>query len=412
MRGEVRPRAQAPVDPQLVLPHDSGSARAEAFLRARYARGEWLEAVVSGWFLYEEMHAANDYYPQRWSNDQSAQLRELSLSLIGSRASLHIGQQRVAWGVSELIAPNDVVNARDLRDPLLAQNELRHLPTPLVRVEGDVLGGTLQGLAGVFVPDDFYLYGRAWSVVQPDAPVALQAQLAAGIRSADPTLQRHFEAFAGQTPLADRLPEDVTLGARYQRNLNGVDLDLYYHYGFDGTPAFELDPTGYRVDYVRRHHAGFDAVKAVGPLTARVDAAYDSARVFYRREDFDAFVAPTVGGTAGLEYTGDDPQHALILETSALYVTSPPTGPLLGYERLSVTTGAAARWPIGAGFGVDAAALVGIQPGTLVLRPEVTWKRGALTAAAGLAWLDGTAGSFGWYYRYTSEAYLRAKLSL
>jgi hypothetical protein len=412
LRGEVRPRGQTPAAPELVLPYDSSTARAEAFLRARYARGDWLEAMVSGWFLYEELHGANDFYPQRWSNNQLAQLLELSFSLLSPRVSLHVGQQRVAWGVSELVSPNDVVNARDLRDPLLAQTELRHLPTPLLRVEGDLFGGTLQGLAGLFVPDQFYLYGRAWSVVQPDAPAALQAQIATSRRAADQTLERRFEALAVQTRLADRLPDDLTAGARYQRSLSGADLDLYYHYGFDGTPAFALDPTGYRAEYVRRHHAGFDVVKAAGPVTVRLDAAYDSARVFYRREDFGAFVSPTLAATAGLEYTGDDPQRVLLFETSVMDLTTPPPAPLLGYRRVSVTTSGAARWPLGAGFGVDVVAAMGVRPRSLLLRPEVTWKRGALTAAAGLAWLDGVVGSFGWYYRYTSEVYLRAKLSL
>jgi hypothetical protein len=411
-RAEVHPRAPTAVSPELRLPYDDGSARAEAFLRARYARGEWLEATMSGWFLYEELHAANDYYPQRWSNDQLAQLRELSFSLLAPRASLHVGQQRVAWGVSELVAPNDVVNARDLRDPLLAQTELRYLPTPLVRADVDLLGGVVQGVAGLFVPDQFYLYGRAWSVVQPDAPLALQAQLASSRRAADQTLERRFEAFAVQTRLADRLPEDITLGAHYQRNLEGVDLDLYYHYGFDGTPAFVLEPAGYRADFVRRHHAGFDVVKAAGPVTVRLDAGYDSARVFYRREDFVAFVSPTVAGTAGVELTSDDPRKVLLFEASAIQLLTAPTAPLLGYDQLSVTTSAVARWPLRGGLGVDLLAAVGVHPRSLVTRSELGWKRGALTAAAGLAWLDGGVGSFGWYYRYTSEVYLRAKLTL
>jgi hypothetical protein len=212
--------------------------------------------------------------------------------------------------------------------------------------------------------------------------------------------------------MATRLPGDVTAGARYQRTLGSVDVDLYYHYGFDGTPAFVLDPAGYRADYVRRHHAGFDVVKAAGPVTVRLDAGYDSARVFYRREDFAAFVSPAVAATAGVEYTGADPQHVFILETSVIGLGTAPPAPLLGYRRVSATTSAAVRWPLRAGFGVDVLVAVGMQPQSLLLRPELTWKRGALTASAGLAWLDGEAGSFGWYYRYTSEAYLRAKLTL
>jgi hypothetical protein len=436
-RGDASVRKRPPQLEPLLLPHERASATAQAFLRARYARGQWLEATVSGWFAHDELYAANDFYASRWQREEKAELRELSVSLSSEKVSAHFGPQRVVWGASDLFGPNDVVNARDLRDPILGETDLRRIPSPLARLDADLAGGTLQLLVGLFVPDRFYLYGRDWSVVQPGAPASLQGLLHQAAVQVHPSLERPFEALVIQTSR----PRAGVAGARLSHTFGGVDLDAYYHYGYDGTPALTLDPRvkagaalidwsnppdglislldvitadqpAYQATYVRRHHAGLDLVTTAGPFALRVDGAYDSARVFYRMDDFTSFVTGTVQATGGVEYQTGDPAKVVIVEASYLHLWAPPPVPLLGYSRDSALISATARWPIGARFGVDLRGAVGVVPRTLVLRPELAFRRAGLTASAGAALLGGSDHSFGGYYRHASEIYVRVKGAL
>jgi len=128
-------------------------------------------------------------------------------------------------------------------------------------------------------------------------------------RSLDPTLQESAQRLLSATryPKSD-LTEPV-LGARLSWSAGGVDVSYYYQYGFDGPlikidPAFagtlasidfnqaglaDLEPWLAAIDrwsppvqasYVRRHHVGMDLATTVGPFAFRVDAAYESKRVF------------------------------------------------------------------------------------------------------------------------------------
>ena len=177
------------------LPYDQLSARSQLFVRARYSRGHWFEANVSGllsYALFEQSPAAvangfNGFNGQSTRSVVEPELHELFLGFYSTRFDLRIGQQRVAWGNTDFWSPNDVVNARDLRDPFLGEAEYRNLPTLLVRADLDLGFGTLQGLIGpAFVPDRFDVYGSNWAAVQPDAPVWARGLVNLAARSLDP----------------------------------------------------------------------------------------------------------------------------------------------------------------------------------------------------------------------------------
>ena len=153
-------------------------------------------------------------------------------------------------------------------------------------------------------------------------------------RSIDPTLQESAQRLL----MATRYPQsDLTepvLGGRLSWSTGGVDVNHYYQFGFDGPlvridPAFAatlagidfssaglvaLEPWLAAIDagqqpvqasYVRRHHVGTDLATAFGPLVLRLDAAYQSKRVFFRR-DLSGIVSPIVEGVLSVEYqTGD-----------------------------------------------------------------------------------------------------------
>ncbi|HVZ33030.1 MAG TPA: DUF1302 family protein, partial [Polyangiaceae bacterium] len=284
-------------------------SRTQLVLRSSYVQGKRFEATVSGMLGYT-LHVAGEspqYRPgviplQRGELDP--QLRDAYLGFYWPNVELRIGQQRVAWGRADFQSPNDVINARDLRDPFLEEPELRHLPTPVVRL--DISDGpvTLEGVVSpLFVPDRFDVYGSNWSAIQRRSPGVYQAFLGNASDLVDPSVERDFAALWRQTELPSASGAGASAGAKLAIAAPGVDIDAYYQYGFDSLPFVSADPqfsqylntTDFGTQaaanlsplldlmdagvkpltarYIRRHHVGMDLVTSAGPLALRLDGA-------------------------------------------------------------------------------------------------------------------------------------------
>src|SRR6185436_16444205 len=159
----------------------------------------------------------------------------------------------------------------------------------------------------------------------------------------------------------------ISAGARISVSLSGTDLDAYYQYGFDSTPFVRLDPAfsdyltriygdpagpktasaekftpllalidggiePLSARYLRRHHVGFDVATAFGPVAVRVDAAYETKRVFYQ-QDLASFASPVVLGVLSLEYQTGSLDDVLLLEVLGSHLLEKPPLPLLAYKR-------------------------------------------------------------------------------
>jgi hypothetical protein len=429
------------------LAYDRLSARTQLFLRARYSREGWFEANVSGVLSYSAFIQDS---PQASSGFEgpsdrptrgvlSPELYELSVGLFSKHFDLRIGQQRVAWGKSDFMSPNDVVNARDLRDPFTSEPELRHIPTFLLRAEADFGFARLEAMvAPVFTPDRYDVYGSNWAAIQPDAPGWARGLAGIARRSLDPTLQDSAQRVLAATSYPGSDFTAPVPGAHFSWSAGGVDLDYYYQYGFDG-PSIELDP-GFaasldsidfgtaglqelqpwfaaidagkrplRARYVRRHHLGMDVETTLGPFALRLDAAYDSQRVFFRSDMLGA-VSPAFEGVIATEYQTGDKNKLLLLEVIYLRIIDPPAAPLLIYERDTLGIGGDLRWTLWRGLGVDLRALVGIKPSSSVLQPEVNVRLEPWVLSLGGLWLDGEAFSLGQHFHRNTEAYAKAKL--
>jgi hypothetical protein len=308
----------------------------QLMLRASYVQKRRFEATISGVLGYtlhvaEQAPAYSNGVVDLTRGELEPQLREAYLGFFWPSVDLRIGQQRVAWGRADFQSPNDVVNARDLRNPFLSENELRYLPTPVVRSSVNAGTFTLEGvLSPFFVPDRFDVYGTNWSAIQRHAPSQYLEFLGATSLQVDTSVEREFAQLWRQTERPLDNGKGISAGLKMAVNLPGVDLSGYYHYGFDSTPyvvlandfqsylrdtnfmpanAGKLKPVLDLIDelrdqggpisarYLRRHHAGLDLATAVGPVVFRLDGAYESRRVFYR-VDFNSFATPAVGGGA------------------------------------------------------------------------------------------------------------------
>ncbi len=433
-------------DPTAV-PYDQLTARSQLYMRARYSHAHWFEANISGvvsYSLFEQApaHAATTF---DGINGQGArgvlepQLYELFAGFFSPRIDIRVGQQRVAWGSSELASPNDIVNARDLRDPILSETELQHIPTFMLRADLDLGFATVQGIAEpVYTPDRYDVYGSNWAAIQPDAPVWARGVSNLAQRSLDPTLQESAQRLF----MATRYPKsDLTapvLGAKVSWTAGGVDVNHYYQYGFDG-PLTKIDPTfavsvssidfnhagladlepwlraidagqqPLQVIYIRRHHIGTDIATTLGPVALSVDAAYESKRVFFRR-DLQGAVSPTFQGVLSAEYQTGDKDKLAVLELMYLHLLDMPAAPLLIYARDTVALGGDVRWPLWRPLGFELRASAGVAPRSAILQPELNLKFERWVVSGGGLWLDGEAYSLGQHFRRNVEGYTKVKL--
>jgi hypothetical protein len=410
----------------LDVPHDRLISRTQLYMRASHVRGEWFEATVSGvlgYSLREEgpsgAAAFDGVNGQTTSGDPQIELHELYVGFYSRYVDFRIGQQRVAWGRADLQSPNDVLNARDLRDPVLAETELRHIPTPLLRLDLD-LGAIAAELVAtpVFIPDAYDVYGTNWSAIQQDSAAAIKERFATVWPLVDPTKQAQFNVLVHDTELPASNWTAPSAGMKVSTVFANIDLDAYYHYGFDTTPSLSIGPSFATLlgapivaTYVRRHHLGLDATATAGPFVFRLDGAYETERVYYDVA-LTSFTSPTAFGVASVEYQTGDIDKVLLVEAIYNHLVDPPDRQLLGYDRDSYAVAATFRWPLGAGFAIDLRNLVGIEPASFVLQPAFRWKwNDSVLFKVGTVLLGGETGSVGWYYRHNTSAFVQAKYS-
>jgi hypothetical protein len=428
------------------VPRDRLISRTQLLIRASYQREKWFEASVSGALgMAIQIEGSGENLGFReWGSQGTgvlldANLREAFLGFYGRKFDLRLGQQRVAWGVADVLSPNDVVNARDLRDPFLAEPEMLRIPTPVVRGSAYWGAVTLELLfSPVFVPDRGSLYGRNWSAIQPDAPAEVRGLFATLARSVDPSVQENVNEALYQTRLPNRNGSGLSGGAKMAVHSRALDLNFYYHFGYDGMPYLWIDPALLGVlratdfgqsgvaalapilravdggfvplyaEYVRRHHAGFDLVAEAGPFMLRIDAAYQSQRVFYR-SDLASIASPAVLGVLSLDYQTGSVDKVFIVEWVYIRVIDTQGATLLAYEQDSYGAAAVLRWPLFSVFHLDVRSMVGIAPFFYVVQPALNAKVGSFQIKLGALVLDGEPNSFGWYYRHNLAGFLQVR---
>jgi hypothetical protein len=439
----------SPTDPPyLSVPFDRAISRSHALVHFRYERERWFEVDISGAFSYGyfvrglggSLQTDVSDYSTRGSFEPS--LRELYFAFFMKTVDLRLGMQRVAWGRADAQSPNDVLNARDLRDPFQAEPDLVQIPTPLVRADWSLGATTLEGIwAPFFVPDVFDIYGSNWAFVQPDSPAGIRGFFRTMSELVDPSLVDRFNRLIQQTQIPFPTAINMSAGAKISRTIGDFDFDLYYHFGFDRTPLVRIDPafqdTLNRLDfsrvqasdfgpffssiqagfppltseYVQRHHVGADSATTLGPIGVRVDVGYDSQRVFFR-PDFTGAMSPALQGVLSLEYQTADVRKVVLLEGSVLHLLEDP-GLLLFVERTTITGTGLVRYPILRSLDVELRAVASALPSSLVLRPQVGWRvSDHLTIHVGALWLAGEQWSLGEYFGRNTEVYSDAKYAL
>lgn len=442
--------------------YDRAAATQQAFLDLRYTRGKAIQVVVSGSLAYsaylaENAAGAGGEGLRFDSGRPEAVLREAYLGIYGERLDLRIGQQRIVWGNSDGIRPNDVLNARDLRTRLQLDTELLDLPTLAARADLD-LGLATLGLVvqPFFTPDRSSLYGGNWSLVQGDAPIAHRRLLGSYSQGRDRAEVESFQSGIASSGGSKSALDGASVGTSLRFDSGKVSSSFYYHWGLDRTPFTYLEPQlaaeleaadsnalngavlaalikqqrrasslyggPLVVQYVRRHHIGADISTTAGPLVLRADAAYDSAATFAARQTLNSVARPTVQGVAGIEYQTGDLFKMVAFEAWYMRLMGPElpivpvldqanSGPLLFVQENNVGFANLVRWRLSGDFIVEVQSLLGLGPRWYMVRPEIGYNTSSFTIRAGLLVIDGEAGSFGGYYRRNDTAYLTARYS-
>ena len=432
------------------VPHDRLVTQGQLFLRARYARGRWFEAVLSGLTsggLFEQDARPPDSFNLINGDVRSAfeaNLREAYVGFFFRRCDLRIGQQRTVWGRGEAFTPNDVINPADLRDQNLTETEVVRLPTLALR--GDLsLGPAVFSLvvSPYFQPNRLDSYGGNWSLIQPDAPASYRA-LASSVASSlniDPTLYSALQPLLQQTALPPADIRGTAVGARLALTLHRFDFDLFYHYGYDYNPSLQLDPTfaaavaqldaaatsastlsallisgvtqgTVTATYVRRHHVGLSAATPAGPLLVRGDFAADSQMVFTGR-DLQGLTRPTVQAVLGAEYQRGDLGKTAMLELHYQYIHDLPGEAALLFQRThNLTVAALLRWNFFRDqLRLELRGAVGITPVSYLLRPQASFHHRGFELRLGVLIPGGEDATFGHYYARNLSIYTVARYS-
>jgi hypothetical protein len=432
----------------LSVPFDRVTSRTHAFAHFRYAHSRWLEVDASSVISYNyfvqglagTLQGDLTDYATRGSFEPS--VRELYFAFFTSSVDVRVGQQRVAWGRADALSPNDVLNARDLRDPFQPESELLQIPTPLARVDWDLSSVVLEGVwAPFFVPDQFDLYGSNWAIVQPDAPQGFRGFFKTMSSVVDSSLVDQLNRLIQQSRIPSPAPANMSEGAKLAVTAGDFDFDAYYHYGFDRTPLIRIDPAfqdtlnntnfanvavgafapafssiqaGFpplTSEYVHRHHVGLDAGTVVGPIGIKLDAAYDTRRVFFH-EDLTGASSPAFQGTLSLEYQTGDVRKIALVEASVLRLVDDLEG-LLFVDPTTFTGTCLFRFPLTRSFDAELRGAFSVLPDSAVLRPQIGWRAtDHLTVDVGGLWLTGEPRSIGDYFRRNSEVYTSVKYSL
>jgi hypothetical protein len=425
--------------------YERAQAMHQSFMSVRYLRGSTFQAFVSGSLTYgarmDEGGAAQggSRHVVRPKTIEPI-LREAYVGWFGDHVDVRFGQQRIAWGNSEAIAPNDVLNARDHRDRLLFDPELVHLPTPAARLDWEVSSLTFGLVAQpFFVPDRVSLYGDNWSLVQPGAPRAHRRVF--GLTAGDDE---------GPAPMIDtRPPKSITdggsLAASVKFHAPKLDASFYWHWGLDRSPFVYLDPalaariesadhTGlaaiafeasqrkgaFVVQYYRRHHVGFDASTTAGPFVLRADMAFDSASTFFARDTLQSIARPNAQAVFGIERQTGNPKKVIALEAWYMRLLAPEVpivpaldqgnrGPLLFVEDDNAGVAVLVRWELVPSFVFETRAFLGARPLWYTVRPEIGFETSTFSIKAGALVLDGETGSTGGWYARNDTAYVTAR---
>jgi hypothetical protein len=132
--------------------------------------------------------------------------------------------------------------------------------------------------------------------------------------------------------------------------------------------------------------------------------------VAVRRADLTGALTPAFQAVAGTEYHSGEHGNSIVIE--AWYqrlVDAPANGTLFGMHRDTAAFAAHWRWTFFDRLEVELRGVLGLEPFSFSVRPQVGWKWRSLVVRVGVLALDGATDSLPHYYRRNRMVYALAR---
>ena len=262
--------------------------------------------------VYNFVHTYQNYSP-------TLEVREAYLNVLLERADLRLGVQTMAWGVLDGVPPTDVLNPRDLHDPIVSDFEERKIGIPAVlgtwflpdvpRINLTALRATVVYLP-IAVPPRLALAEERWfppsvvpgtSVFLPRSLLEQSLELPPGV-----TIAGGVNVPVAVATQSHRPPTGLDaggIGLRIGGTLGEQSWNFYHYTGPETSPDVELISRVRLVDFtldgseatlrlrarstLRQEHdsihmTGADWSRAFGVATVRAEAAWFVDRPYLR----------------------------------------------------------------------------------------------------------------------------------
>lgn len=238
-----------------------------------------------------------------------AEVWDTYADLYTSWLDLRFGKQVIAWGEADMLSPNDVVNARDLRRGFLDRpDELR---LPVLALTAKAYDGPFS-IEGLYIPvapiNRFELLEGDYALLGPNAATPVERRIGAIVSSLldDPMLGPQLRPFVDIAQSPDNGIESGELGGSVAFNFRRVDLALYGIWMHERSARIELHPdlrqalvdtppdmytpdgvanaigmvqmagaVPVSVSYPRKLHFGGAIAGRIEPVGIKVDVGYD-----------------------------------------------------------------------------------------------------------------------------------------
>jgi hypothetical protein len=233
-----------------VIPYRRYGMQENLLLSSRYSRRQRFEVVTSALIRYNvqlpepTVGDATTSGRDATSHEFEASLRDAYLGVFRDDVDFRIGLQRIPWGNSDGFAVNDVVNARDRRDPTLTESEAVNIPTFAARLDYDMGSNSVFEVvvSPFFTSDRVDVYGTRWALVQQDAPLSYRRMLGSAWDDLPPAMRQQVQPLLQTTeqPVDDF--SSASAGAAFKKGGSDGDVSFYYQYGYDTNPNLQVDP--------------------------------------------------------------------------------------------------------------------------------------------------------------------------
>lgn len=285
----------------------------------------------------------------------------------GPHIDVRFGKQFVSWGKADLLSPNDVVNARDLRRGFLDRPAELRLPTLALTVRA--YDGPFS-FTPIWVPvaaaNRFELLEGDYALLGPNAATAVERRVGALVSALadDPARSLAMGPILDIGAPPDHGLEDGEIGASSSLRFEKLDLAVYFLWGHERNPRIQVaqqltellanadldamtvaDIAGaidalasqnppvpaVTVDYPRRLHFGGAIATRIEPIGIKLDVGYSpEANTVVVPPGQGPLLSeplelPQLGATISLDYDRGSTLN-FVLELSHLRVIDVPVG--------------------------------------------------------------------------------------